>query len=609
MYKFNKNHMPESININKNNQLKYLPSWNLADIYKSINSVRLHNDINFVKNSCIKFEKKYEKKLNNLSSEELYKAILKLEKISQKINKLSSYAYLKFAENTNLQENKIFFQKIKETLTNYTSRLVFFKLELNLLNNTKIKKYYKFKKLKKYQYWIENIRSYKPHQLEKNLEQLINEKNITSYSSWSRLFDETIATLRFPFKGKNITTTEILNYMSDKNANKRKKSALVLGETLKNNINIFTTITNTLAKDKIINDNWRRFSNPVESRNLSNKVENEVVESLSKSVQNNYKVLSHRYYKLKSKWFKKKQLMYWDRNAPLPFQSNTFYSWREAKDIVLNSYGSFSNEMMKIAKLFFDNNWIDAPIRNGKQSGAFSASTAPDVHPYILLNYQGKIRDVATLAHELGHGIHQFLAAKQGQFNSSTPLTLAETASVFGEMLTFKYLLSNESNLLKRKALIANKVEDMINTVVRQIAFYEFEKEIHFKRKNKELTTEEICDIWLDKQRRSLGPHIKIKDNYKYYWSYIPHFIHSPFYVYAYAFGDCLVNTLFSVYENNPKGFENKYMNLLKAGGSKKYTDLLKPFDLNIKSKDFWNKGLKIISNLIDELEYIDKKL
>ena len=365
-------------------------------------------------------------------------------------------------------------------------------------------------------------------------------------------------------------------------------------------------ITNTLAKDKSINDTWRKLPRPVSARNLSNVVEDGVIDSLAKSVVESYPKLSHRYYYMKSKWFGKKYLMYWDRNAPLPFQSNRVYSWKEAKDIVLSAYTNFNPLIGKIAKKFFDNSWIHAPVLEGKSPGAFASSTVASVHPYILLNFQGKSRDVATLAHELGHGIHQYLAGrKQTHFNATTPLTLAETASVFGEMLTFKLLLNQAEDKVERKALLANKVEDMLNTVVRQIAFYEFEKNVHDLRKQSELSVDEICSIWMEVQKKSLGKGIKYAEEYKYYWSYIPHFIHSPFYVYAYAFGDCLVNSLFNVYEGGLSDFDKKYINLLESGGSQNYSDLLKPFRLNPKNKFFWKKGLRIIENLIDQLEML----
>ena len=378
----------------------------------------------------------------------------------------------------------------------------------------------------------------------------------------------------------------------------------VVSAVLKDNISLFTSITNNLAKDKSINDKWRGLPNPVSSRNLSNVVEDDVVEALTETIKENYPKIAHRYYKIKSKWLKKKSLMYWDRNAPLPFQSQSIYSWKDARQIVTDAYSNFDKRAGNIVNKFFDNSWIHAPVIPGKSPGAFAASTVPSVHPFILVNYQGKARDIATLAHELGHGIHQYLAGrKQTYFNSSTPLTLAETASVFGEMLTFKSLLSITTKANERKGLLANKVEDMLNTVVRQIAFFEFEKRIHHQRKIKELSVDEICEIWIDVQKKSLGPSIKFNDDYKYFWSYIPHFIHSPFYVYAYAFGDCLVNSLFNVYESKLPKFEDKYITLLESGGSDTYDKLLKPFGLNPKKKDFWQKGVNVIENLIDQLE------
>ena len=593
-------------NLNNSNKLGNIPRWNLKDFYENPESKKIIRDLENIKKSSLNFEKKYEGKIKNLNSKKLYKAIAEFEEINKKMSKIISYAHLLFVENLNNEKNKIFFQKIQEKITNYSSSIVFFNLELNLISNYNLTKLFKNKKLLKYKNWLLILRSYRPYQLDKDLEKLMRDKNITSSLSWSRLFDETIASLKFPFRGKELSATQIFNYMTDKDPKKRKQTAKSIGLTLERNINIFTIISNTLAKDKNINDRWRKFPNSISNRNLSNVVEDEVVENLSFTVQSYYPKLSHRYYNLKAKWFKKKKLMYWDRNAPLPFQINRSYSWNQARDIVIEAYGSFNSEIEKIVRLFFDKSWIDAEVRQGKQSGAFSASTVPDLHPFILLNYQGKIRDISTLAHELGHGVHQFLAAEQGYFNSSTPLTLAETASVFGEMLTFKHMLLKEKNLINRKALLANKVEDMLNTVVRQIAFFEFEKQLHNKRKEVELSTEEICKIWIKVQSESLGPYINFEKEYKYYWAYIPHFIHSPFYVYAYAFGDCLVNTLYSVYEKNPNGFDDKYINLLRSGGSKKYRELLKPFNLNPSNKDFWKKGLNIISNLIDELEEIE---
>ena len=581
-----------------------LPIWNLGDLYESPNSKKLRDDLRNLGIITKKFEKKYNNKVINLSSEKLLKAIIELEKIDIKIDKIMSYAHLLVAEDGNNEKNKIFYQKMQEKITSIASSLVFFSIQINQISDHNLNKLFSNRSLGVYKNWILNLRKFKPYQLDIKTEKLLQEKSITSRSAWVRLFDDTIASLKFPFKGKELSSAEIFNYLSDKKELNRKNSAKVVSKVLKSNIRVFATITNTLAKDKSINDNWRGLPNPVSSRNLSNVVEDEVVNALSDAVIENYSRVSHRYYKLKAKWLKKKYLMYWDRNAPIPFQSQSTFSWKEAKNIVINAYNDFDIRAGSIVEKFFDNSWIHAPVTSGKSPGAFAASTIPSVHPYILVNYQGKARDVATLAHELGHGIHQYLAGKkQTYFNTSTPLTLAETASVFGEMLTFKSILKTTVKKNERKGLIANKVEDMINTVVRQIAFYEFEKQIHEKRKINELSVEEINSIWMEVQKNSLGPSIKFEDDYKYFWSYIPHFIHSPFYVYAYAFGDCLVNSLYGVYETNSFKFEDKYINLLESGGNNSYDKLLKPFGLNPKNKNFWYKGIKVIEDFIDQLE------
>ena len=588
---------------NKKERYNKLPIWNLADLYPSIDSKKIQSDLKYIEKSSKLFAKRYEGKITKLKSIKLFGAIRELEKIDIVIDKILSYAHLLVAENLENEKNKIFFQQMQEKITNFSSALIFFTLELNQISESKIKTFFKDKKLLQYKNWIINKRSFKPYQLDKKLEKLLQDKSLTSSSAWIRLFDDTIASLRFLYKKKLLSSAEILNLLSDNKSVNRKIAAKSIGETLEKNINLFTTITNTLAKDKSINDDWRKLPNPVSSRNLSNVVEDEVVESLSNTITSSYEKLSHRYYNIKAKWFGLKRLKYWDRNAPLPFQSKKEYTWDNARNIVTKAYYDFNPLIGNIVEMFFEKSWIHAPVMIGKSPGAFSASTIPNAHPYILLNFQGKARDVATLAHELGHGVHQYLAAnKQGHFNSSTPLTLAETASVFGEMLTFKSILKNEKNIKERKALLANKVEDMLNTVVRQIAFYQFEKEVHLRRKKSELSTEQICSIWTKVQKASLGPSIEFEEEYKYYWSYIPHFIHSPFYVYAYAFGDCLVNSLYGVYEEGLENFDQKYIVLLESGGSKHYRQLLKPFNLNPSNPNFWKKGILVIENFINEL-------
>ena len=594
----------------KNNQtnaaknLGKLPVWNLKDLYLSQNDKSLTRDLHNIKNGTLKFEKKYLNKVKSLTADDLFKAINKIEQIDVLMDKILSYAHLLVAEDGNNEKNKIFYQQMQETITKYASSIIFFTLELNQISEKKINKLVNNQKLQIYKNWIINKRSFKPYQLDLKIEKILQDKTITSHSAWIRLFDDMIASLKFPYKKEELTSAKIFNLLSDNNEYNRKLAAKSVGKVLGNNIKIFATITNTLAKDKSINDSWRKLPTPISARNLSNVVEDSVVDSLVNSVVESYPKLSHRYYALKAKWFEKKYLMYWDRNAPLPFQSSKTFTWKEAQNTVVDAYSEFNSNIGNIVKKFFDEKWIHAPVLEGKSPGAFAASTVSSVHPFILINFQGKTRDVSTLAHELGHGVHQYLAGKnQTHFNASTPLTLAETASVFGEMLTFKLILKQSTSKKERKALLANKVEDMLNTVIRQIAFFQFEKEIHSLRRISELSIDKICSIWMDVQKSSLGPSIKYEEEYKYFWSYIPHFIHSPFYVYAYAFGDCLVNSLFNTYEQGLVSFDDKYTNLLKSGGSKKYDELFRPFNLNLSKKSFWKKGLNVIESFIDELE------
>jgi oligoendopeptidase F len=454
-----------------------------------------------------------------------------------------------------------------------------------------------------YRPWIEDLRKDKPYQLEDRVEQLFHEKSVSGYAAWNRMFDQTIADLRFKVSGRDLAIEPTLTLLQDRDARKRRSAAQALAKTFKTNERTFALITNTLAKDKEISDRWRGFADIADARHLNNRVEREVVDALVASVRGAYPQLSHRYYALKARWFGKKKLPHWDRNAPLPFAATGAIPWDRARDMVLEAYGAFSPRMSDIARRFFTDRWIDAPVRAGKAPGAFAHPTTPSAHPYVLLNYQGKPRDVMTLAHELGHGVHQVLAAGNGALMAPTPLTLAETASVFGEMLTFKRLLSETRSARQRQALLAGKVEDMINTVVRQIAFYSFERAVHTERRNGELTAARLGELWMSVQSESLGPAIDIRPGYETFWMYIPHFIHSPFYVYAYAFGDCLVNSLYAVYEKANDGFAERYLAMLAAGGTKHYSELLAPFGLDAASPTFWDGGLSVIAGMIDELE------
>jgi oligoendopeptidase F len=585
-----------------------LPEWNLADLYSGIDAPEVARDLSRMDADCVAFETDYKGKLAERTAAEeggawLAEAVRRYEAIDDLAGRLSSFAGLVHAGDSVDPTISKFYGDVSERLTNASVHLLFFPLELNRIDDAVIERAMQTPALAHYRPWIEDLRKDKPYQLEDRIEQLFHEKSQSGYSAWNRLFDQTMSALRFKISGKDLALEPTLSLLQDRVPAKRKAAGQGLAKTFKANERTFALITNTLAKDKEISDRWRGFKDVADSRHLNNRVEREVVDALVGSVRAAYPKLSHRYYRLKAAWFKKKKLPHWDRNAPLPFAATGSIAWLDARNMVLTAYRGFSPEMARIAERFFTDRWIDAPVRPGKAPGAFSHPTTPSAHPYVLMNYQGKPRDVMTLAHELGHGVHQVLAAKNGALMAPTPLTLAETASVFGEMLTFRRLLAETKSKKRRQALLAGKVEDMINTVVRQIAFYTFERAVHTERKNGELTAQRIGEIWLSVQGESLGPAIDIRPGYESFWMYIPHFIHSPFYVYAYAFGDCLVNSLYAVYENAQSGFAERYLAMLSAGGTKHYSELLKPFGLDAKDPKFWEGGLSVISGMIDELE------
>ena len=585
-----------------------LPEWNLADLYSGIGAPEIVRDLTRMDAECVAFETDYKGKLAEQTAAAagglwLAEAVRRYEAIDDLAGRLGSYAGLIHAGDSVDPAISKFYGDVSERLTNASVRLLFFALELNRIDDAVIERALQTPELAHYRPWIEDLRKEKPYQLEDRVEQLFHEKSQSGYAAWNRLFDQTISSLRFKVAGRELAIEPTLSLLQDRAGEKRKAAGQALAKTFKANERTFALITNTLAKDKEISDRWRGFQDVADSRHLNNRVEREVVDALVASVRAAYPRLSHRYYQLKAGWFKKKKLAHWDRNAPLPFAATGSIAWPEARNMVLSAYRGFSPEMASIAERFFTDRWIDAPVRPGKAPGAFSHPTTPSAHPYVLMNYQGKPRDVMTLAHELGHGVHQVLAARNGALMAPTPLTLAETASVFGEMLTFKRLLAQTKSAKQRQALLAGKVEDMINTVVRQIAFYTFERALHTERKNGELTAERIGEIWLGVQGESLGPAIDIRPGYENFWMYIPHFIHSPFYVYAYAFGDCLVNSLYAVYENAQSGFAERYLAMLSAGGTKHYSELLKPFGLDARDPKFWDGGLSVIAGMIDELE------
>ena len=591
--------------------LGHLPEWDLTDLYPSMDSPALEADLARAATQAQAFEARWKGRLEEAAGktgdEGLGAAITGYEALEELLGRIMSYAGLVYTGDTSDPKRAKFYGDLSQKITDASTHLLFFALELNRIPDGRIEAALAADTaFARYRPWILDLRKDRPYQLEDRVEQLFHEKSLTGHGAWNRLFDETITTLRFTIDGEDLPIEPTLNRMQDADPEVRRKAAEAIAQTLGAHARTFTLITNTLAKDKEISDRWRGFEDIADSRHLANRVEREVVDALASAVREAYPRISHRYYAMKAKWLGMEKLNHWDRLAPLPETPRAVIPWDDARQTVLNAYGGFAPEMAEIAGRFFDRNWIDAPARPGKSPGAFAHPTVPSVHPYVLLNYQGRPRDVMTLAHELGHGVHQVLAGEQGALMASTPLTLAETASVFGEMLTFRSLLDATTEKRERKAMLAQKVEDMIGTVVRQIAFYEFERRIHTARRDGELTSEQIGQIWVEVQGESLGPSVVLHPGYETFWAYVPHFIHSPFYVYAYAFGDCLVNSLYAVYQNAESGFQQKYFDMLRAGGTKHHSELLAPFGLDASDPGFWAKGLSVIEGLIDELEAME---
>jgi oligoendopeptidase F len=583
--------------------LSDLPEWDLGDLYPGPESPGLAKDLARAAADADAFVARYAGKLAGLDGDHLAEAIAEYERLDEVLSRIMSYAALLHAGNVSDPEVGRFYQNTQERVNAISKELLSFTLEINKIEDAVLEGKLAAPALASYRPWLRDTREMRPYQLSDDIEKLLHEKVVAGRRAWVRLFDQTLAELRFPFRGRELTETEILDLLSDEDGAKRREAAQSFGQVLGANKKTFALITNALAKDKEIEDRWRGFARPISARNLSNLVEDEVVDALIEAVRDSYPALSHRYYRLKARWFGKKKLDYWDRNAPVPDEDVRIVPWDEARETVLDAYAVFSGGLAEIGRRFFENPWIDAAVRPGKASGAFSHPTVPSAHPYLLLNYQGRTRDVMTLAHELGHGVHQVLSGGQGHLMADTPLTLAETASVFGEMLTFQAMLKATADAKDRRAMLASKIEDMLNTVVRQIAFCEFERRVHDERGGSELTPDRLGEVWLDVQHESLGPAIAFHDEYRNYWAYIPHFVHTPFYVYAYAFGDCLVNALYAVYQDSERGFAEKYLDLLRAGGTLRHKELLAPFGLDAADPEFWSRGLSVIEALIDDLD------
>ena len=584
-----------------------LPEWDLTDLYPAPDAPEFARDMGWLKQTCSGFSASYEGKLAKLDAAAMLDCVQAYEKIDTVAGRIMSYAGLRYYQNTMDSDRAKFMADAQDQITDITTALVFFNLEFNRLDDTHLAGLLEANAgLARYKPVFDRMRAMRPHQLSDELERFLHDESVVGSAAWNRLFDETMAGLMFSVGSEELNLEATLNLLTDPERTRREAAARALAAVFDKNIKLFARVHNTLAKEKEIHDRWRKMPSPQHGRHLANHVEPEVVEALRNAVVAAYPKLSHRYYRLKAKWMGLDKLQVWDRNAPLPQDNPKLVDWATATATVQNAYAGFDPRMAALSEPFFTKGWIDAAVKPGKAPGAFAHPTVTTVHPYVMLNYLGKPRDVMTLAHELGHGVHQVLAAGQGELLSSTPLTLAETASVFGEMLTFRALLDAAKTPAERKTLLAGKVEDMINTVVRQIAFYDFECKLHAARAEGELTPDDINALWMSIQAQSLGDAFEFMDGYETFWAYIPHFVHSPFYVYAYAFGDGLVNALYAAYESGLPDFQEKYFDMLKAGGSKHHKDLLAPFGLDASDPKFWDKGLSMIAGFIDQLEAME---
>ena len=581
--------------------------WNLNDLYTGINSKKIKTDFNKLEKAAIKFNKAYGKKINDKTSPRLIlKSITELEKIYEGLGKLSSYASLLFATDTNNEKISKFYQETSEKVASVRKNLLFFFLDWNKIKEKNAKRIYTSPVLKHYSHLLKSERKYKKFMLSEPEERILDQKSLTSSKAFNRLFDQTLNNVDFHIKinkrNRTLTETEILSLLYDHNRSVRFKAAESLTKGLKSERKLLTFILNQILSDSKITNDLRGYKEPIESRNLSNEISGKTVRALIETC-NKYNFIAQRYYKLKSKLLKIKNFKDYDRYAPLGHSSKK-YSFNDAKEIILESFEEFSPKMRRIALLFFEKKWIDYSLRSGKRGGAFSHSCVPSVHPYILVNFTGKTRDVMTLAHELGHGIHQYLSRRNGYFQQNTPLTTAETASVFAEMLVFNKLLSKEKRNREKLYIICSKLEDIFATVFRQIVMTNFELEIHQKRKDHgELSSIEFDSAWTKANKKMFGNSIEITDFYKCWWMYIPHFIHSPFYCYSYAFGELLVHGLFAKYREDEDGFANKYLALLSSGGTDSPEVLVRRVGIDISKNDFWETSMYLMKNLLKEAE------
>ena len=586
----------------QNDHLKTLDvTWNLADLYTGENDTSMTTDMDACEKKAAELKRDYDGRLADLSAAELSTLVNELEMLEALQGKISTFAYLNFATKTKEPTAAALLQKIREFISKISRDTVFFELEWNQLDNELAEKFLDAEDLSHYQHYLASLRRYAQHQLSRTEETILLEKAPVGRSSWNNLFDKVMGHLKFGKQQRS--EEEVLTDLYAGDRLVRKNGAKDLTNGLNSQLHILTHIFNTILADKMIDDRLRKYPSWVSSMNLYNELESSTVDILVDEVTNRYDIVQ-RYYNLKSRLLDIPNLVDYDRYAPLPNLPEESISWPKCKKMVLDSFSAFSPEMADIAGRFFEHRWIHAPLIEGKRGGAFAHPCVPEVHPYVMVNYSGTLRDVSTVAHELGHGVHQHLAAKLGYYNSSTTLVLAETASVFAELLLFKAQMDIIKDKEQQRAFICQKLESIFATVFRQVAMNRFEDMVHNSRRKKgELSSEDFTANWLASQRKMFGDSVELTEDYGVWWSYIPHFLSTPGYVYSYAFGELLVLSLYNIYQQDPDGFVPLYLELLGRGGSGSPYELLKPFNIDLDDCAFWQGGMKIIDDMLGSVE------
>ena len=596
-----KKHHVDSSKTNGDNKMA---TWKLEDLYKSPKDERLVSDQALLKKLVLEFRESYK---GHVSLDNLNKSLLSYEKIYGLFQKVSSYALLYMQTRLDEHDALAFYQSVNESLTALGSQIVFYTVEITNLDYKSVMSACEINpELGKYKSWFKDCFRYKDHLLSGEVEEALSKKSITSSSSWARMHEEILAKMEIDYDGSKKTLSEISEIANHSDDEKeREKASKALGKKIDEVSFYIKHAYNNIILDCSIDEGMRKYEKPESFRHVSNNIDQKSVDSMTDAVISGYKKTSHRYYKLKAKLLGKKKLEYWDRNAKVKLSSilDKKIPYEDGCNMVLESFGAFSKEFKDIANDFMHNRWIDVYPKKGKASGAFACATSYDSHPYVLLNYFGTARDVSTLAHELGHGIHQTLAAKNGPLLADTPLTLSETASLFAEKMLFERMFKEAKTNSEKIDLLCSKLDDTINSVMRQIAFFEFERRVHAKRAKKELSVEEISAIWMEAQKECLGEYVNLDKSIASYWCVIPHFYGTPFYVYSYAFGEMFVNALYACYEKTGEAFIGKYIKMLQNGGTERYDVAASKFGLNPNDKEFWKNGVDVIAKQIDKLE------